>query len=417
MRLRTRITSLAVLMLFSLLAGCASMQNNVLSLFGRDDKLDASLPIVKDVKTINDVRSVGFEWEKINDTSLIEGFVLYRVEKDGSAKKIATIRNPLATHYYDNGLLPQTKYAYQVSTLGKNGSVSPRSPIVHIKTSFIDPVESVFASDNYAKEVKIIWSPHPNPSISKYIIQRQDSKGVFLNIGVVKNRLYVEYFDKNLEDGKDYKYRVIAESFEGAKSLPGPIAVGRTKSQPPAISGLSASSDLPREIRLKWDKSPQEDVSKYKIYAANSLKDHFKVIGETKNTEYVDKVDSDGLERFYKVIPIDNANIEGELPLGAVKGSTLVPPPTPVIIKGVIQNAQAIIQWQKVNDTRVKSYAVYRYEGNFSSRPLRFANILKNEFVDKEMTNGKKYRYQVVSVDGNGLESRPSKEVELLLNR
>ncbi|PAF42773.1 hypothetical protein BJI48_05785 [Helicobacter sp. 11S02596-1] len=404
-------------MLFSLLAGCASVQNNMLSLFGRDDKIDITLPVVKDVKTINDVKSVGFEWEKIDDTASINGFVLYRVEKDGSAKRVATIKNPLATHYYDNGLLPQTSYSYQVSTLGKNGLVSPRSPIVHIKTSFIDPIESVFASDEYAKEVKIIWSPHPNPSISRYIIQRQDSKGVFLNIGVVKNRLYVEYFDKNLEDGKDYKYRVIAESFEGAKSLPSAIAVGRTKAQPPAITGLKASNDLAKKIQLQWDKSPQNDVVKYRIYRSDSLKSHFNLIGETKNPAYTDKIESDGVARFYKVVPVDSAGIEGDLPLGAVKGASLPPPPTPVIIKGVIENAQAIIEWQPINDDRVKSYAVYRYEGSFSSRPLRFGDITKTQFVDKEMTNGKKYRYRVVSVDANGLESAPSKEVELLINR
>ncbi|PAF47596.1 hypothetical protein BKH46_03315 [Helicobacter sp. 12S02634-8] len=393
------------------------MQNNMLSLFGREDKIDTGLPIIKDVKTINDVRSVGFEWGSIDDTSLVAGFVLYRIEKDGVLKKIATIKNPLATHYYDNGLTPLSAYSYQISTLGKDGAVSPRSPIIHIKTSFIDAVESVFASEGYPKEIKLIWSPHPNPSISKYIIQRLDDRGVFLNIGAVKNRLYVEYFDKNLQDGKEYKYRVIAESFEGAKSLPSPIAVGKTKAQPSPITHLLASNNLPRAIKLDWDLSPQEDVVAYRVYSAGSIKDHFKMIAQTKENHYTDKIPQDGVERFYKVIPLDSTGLQGELPIGAVKGMTLTPPPTPIIIKGVIQNNQAVILWQSIDDMRVKNYAVYRYEGSFSSKPLRFGDITKNEFIDKEMTAGKKYRYQVVSVDGNGIESAPSKEVELLINR
>lgn len=226
MKLPKKISFYIVLTLAILASGCASISNNSLSLFGKNDKVDQGLPMVKNVRTINDVKTIGFEWDKVDDISLIKGFVLYQITKDGGIRRIAVIKNPLATHYYDDGLIPQTKYAFQISTLGKNGAVSPRSPLVNVKTSFIDPVESVFASDDYPKEVKIIWSPHPNPSISKYIIQRQNDKGLFLNIGVVKNRLYVEYFDKNLEDGKQYKYRVIAESFEGAKSLPS-MKIGR----------------------------------------------------------------------------------------------------------------------------------------------------------------------------------------------
>ncbi|PAF54031.1 hypothetical protein BKH42_02935 [Helicobacter sp. 13S00482-2] len=393
------------------------MSNNALSLFGRNDKIDQGLPTVKNIKTINDVKTIGFEWDKIDDISLINGFVLYQVVKDGGTKRIAVIKNPLATHYYDDGLIPQTQYAFQISTLGKNGAISPLSPLVNVKTSFIDPIESVFASDDYPKQIKLIWSPHPNPSVSKYIIQRQNDKGLFLNIGVVKNRLYVEYFDKGLEDGKIYKYRIVAESFEHAKSIPSVVVAGKTKSKPLPIAGLKASENLPREIKLIWNKSPQKDVYQYRVYASNSPKDNFKMIAEVKNTFYIDKIAIDGIERFYKVIPIDSAGIEGDLPLGGVKGATLSPPPIPVIIKGTIENSKAVIQWQKINDLRVKEYAVYRYEGGLYSKPLRFSGITKNEFIDKEMKSGKKYRYQVVSVDKNGIESKPSKEVELLINR
>lgn len=417
MKLPKKISFYIVLILAILASGCASISNNSLSLFGKNDKVDPALPMVKDVRTINDVKTIGFEWDKVDDTSLIKGFVLYQITKDGGIRRIAVIKNPLATHYYDDGLIPQTKYAFQISTLGKNGAVSPRSPLINVKTSFIDPIESVFASDEYPKEVKLIWSPHPNPSISKYIIQRQNDKGLFLNIGVVKNRLYVEYFDKNLEDGKEYRYRVIAESFEGAKSLPSVIVVGKTKPKPLPVTGVVASMNLPREIKITWNKSPQNDVVKYNIYASNSPKDNFKLIGETKNTFYVDKINEDGIERFYKVVPVDNVQIEGDLPLGSAKGATIAPPPTPIIIQGTIENNKAVIKWQKINSNRVKEYAVYRYDGSFSGKPLRFSGILKNEFVDKEMKAGKKYRYQVVSVDKNGIESAPSKEVELLLNR
>ena len=59
---------------------------------------------------------------------------------------------------------------------------------------------------------------------------------------------------------------------------------------------------------------------------------------------------------------------------------------------------------------------MYRFEDT-SKTPLRFGNITKNQFVDKDMKVGVAYRYQVVSVDKDGLESHPSKEVRLFLER
>lgn len=399
----------------AIFSGCASLENSSLSLFGSSDQVDPSLPTIKKIRTINDVKSIGFEWEKIDNTALIKGIVIYRVQKGGVLKKLTTIKNPLATHYCDTDLIPQTQYAYEFSTLGQNGLVSTRTPILNVKTSFIDPIESVFASVDYPKEIKLIWSPHPNPSISRYIIQRQNEKGMFLNIGTIKNRLYVEYFDKELQDGKEYKYRVLAESFEGAKSLPSIVVTGKTKPEPIGITELQASNNLARTIRIDWKKSLQEDVVKYKIYSASSLRANFSLAGETKNNFYIHKVNDDGVERFYKVVPVDNAGIEGTMPAHSAKGMTLRAPKAPIITRAVIENNRAIIQWHKLDDPQVKGYIVYRYEGNFSSKALRFSDIKKNEFIDKEMRTGKKYRYQVASIDKNGLESKPSESVELLL--
>lgn len=88
----------------------------------------------------------------------------------------------------------------------------------------------------------------------------------------------------------------------------------------------------------------------------------------------------------------------------------------PIITKGTIQDSSALIQWENNPSAKIATYAVYRFEAN-SKTPLRFGNITKNQFVDKDMKVGVAYRYQVVSVDKDGLESHPSKEVRLFLER
>ncbi|MFC3846931.1 fibronectin type III domain-containing protein [Helicobacter baculiformis] len=402
-----------------LLASCASSRkNNTLSFADhQEDRTNASLPVVQGIKTINDVQSVGFEWQPIAHPERIEGFVIYRMQADRSFRRIGVVHSPFATHYYDDGLTPQRQYYYQIATMGKDGGISTMSKTISVRTSFINPVENVFASMTSPREIKIFWTPHPNPSIAKYIIQREDDQGKFANIGVVKNRLFVEYFDKKLGDGQAYRYRVIAENFEGAKSLPSAVVVGKTKNPPSMVSDVQASADLTRKIALKWQPSTQRDIVGYKVYASDTLDGKYKEIAQVRDTRYTDNVDTDGVDRFYKVVALDKDGIEGELPQGAIKGATLPRPPTPIITKGTIEDGRAIIAWEAIKDARVKNYAIYRFENNARSKPLRYGAILGTQFVDKNMENGRKYRYQVVSVDSEGLESRPSKEVELRLDR
>ena len=119
------------------------------SFFNANLQEDSSLPRLDSVNTLVDVSSVGFEWKLINNEK-VKGYVIYRSES-GEGKglqRIATIKNRFATHFYDINLSPQTKYIYAFAVLGENDTISPKSEPIHIQTSFIDPVESVFAINN-----------------------------------------------------------------------------------------------------------------------------------------------------------------------------------------------------------------------------------------------------------------------------
>ncbi|OBV28893.1 hypothetical protein BKN38_00755 [Helicobacter sp. CLO-3] len=376
------------------------------------DKIDPNLPAIGQVRYIADVSSIAFEWDKIENPNAIKGFVIYQANSSGNNKKIATIKSPYATHFVVDSLLPQTTYTFQIATLGSDNAISQSPAKITIKTSFIDPIEKAFASSDYAKAIKLIWSPHPNPSITRYIIQRKNDAGKFLNIATVKNRLLVEYFDDDLDDAREYTYRIIAQDFNGIKSLPSEEIQGSTREKPKPITNLKASQDLAKDIQLSWPAVP--GATKYEIYISESVQGAYKPLVQVNKNYYMHKVGKDNAVYFYKVRAIDESGVAGDLPNGATQGATLPPPPTPQITKGVIQNNQAIIEWGVINNARVKGYAVYRYEGR-SSNPLRFTNTIKTRFVDKEMQQGKRYIYKVVSVDANGNESLPSQEVELLI--
>lgn len=374
------------------------------------------------MRTIADVSSIAFEWDRVADPNAIKGFAIYQINANNNTKRVATIKNPYTTHFVLDSLLPETGYVFAIATLGTDNAISQKTEPLAVKTSFIDPVEKVFASKDYAKKIKLIWSPHPNPSITRYIIQRKNTstKGTstkntgreFVNIGTIKHRLLVEYFDENLADAQDYTYRIIAKDLNGVNSRPSAEIQGSTRQKPKTITSMQASQNLAKNIQLSWEAVP--DISRYEIYTASTLDGVYKPLVQVNKTYYTHKIGKDSVELFYKVRAIDDNDVASDLPNGATRGATLPPPPTPVITQGQIQNSHAFIEWEIINNARVKAYAVYRYEGRLGA-PLRFSNTIKNSFTDKEMQKGKRYIYKVVSVDGDGNESLPSKEVELLL--
>ena len=89
-----------------------------------------------------------------------EFIVVHNTSNDASAEnEIAHIKNPLTSHYVDTNLTPEKEYSYYFYVLGKD-RYSNRSDIVKIKTSYIEPVANLYASNDYSRKVKLLWNPH-----------------------------------------------------------------------------------------------------------------------------------------------------------------------------------------------------------------------------------------------------------------
>lgn len=377
------------------ISGCAS---SISSLEG----VDKNLPQVKNIKIIPDVSSIAFEWDYINDSDVL-GFAIYRDDGDGF-KEIAHIKNPQSTHFVDENLMPEKEYKYYFYTLGYT-HYSQRSEIITTKTSFIDPLESIYASNDYPNQVKLIFSPHPNPSISHYLIQKEID-GEFKTIALVNHRLFVEYFDTDLKDSSSYKYRIIAVDFNDNPSRPSKIITARTKNKPNISPNLVATNNLVNKIIISW--KAQKDIKEYKLYRSQSIDGKYNLITTTKNTEYSDIINESAKSYFYKVSGVDFSNLESNLSESA-KGSTKNAPAAPTIKRGYVDNKEAKIEWEASKEA--KYFMLYRKNANTGEKN-RF-KIKENSFSDKEVGNGGEYSYYVVAVDEAGLESEPSNEIKL----
>lgn len=388
---------LQILILIFIINGCANTLSSL------SDGVNNNMPIVKNIKAIKDVSSIAFEWDIIKDP-MVEGFVIYRSSNDREYKEIKHIDNPLITHFVDIGLSPQTQYQYYFIAVGEN-SYSNRSEIIKVKTSFIDSVEKVYASNNYPRKVKLIWSPHPNPSISSYLIQRQ-YKDDFKTIKSVNNRLSVEYFDLDLEDGVEYKYRIIARDFMGNLSLPSDVVMAKTKEKPNTPSSLIASNDMPNAISLSWEKVEKAKI--YRVYRSNSKTGFYKIIGNVSENAFKDNIGESNKSFYYKVSTLDQSGLESDLS-HAVEGMTMKSPPSPVIKAGYVDKKQVKIEWEAFSGA--KYFIINKKQGVFG-KVSKFKTS-KMIFHDKEVKVGEDYTYSVIAVDSYGLESASSQEVKL----
>ena len=363
--------------------------------------VDHNIPTMKNIKTIIGVSEVGFEWSAIVDSN-IRGYLVYRDSGEGF-EEIAHIDNALISHYVDTNLIPEKEYSYYFYVLGKD-TYSNKSDIIKIKTSYIAPVANLYASNDYPRKVKLIWTPHQNPSISHYLIQRGDENGDFKTIANVDNRLSAEYFDENLSDASSYSYRIIALDFLGAPSRPSKIVIAKTKDRPILDTILNASNHYTDKIELNWNKA--ENIIDYKIFRADEINGKYKQIAEVSDTKFIDSNKNPNTEYFYKISGVDSNDIES-LPSKATKGSTKDLIKSPTITKGYIDNNKARIEW--IGNSEAKYYLVYRKSG-FSTMKFRVDN---NYFVDNDMVDKKEYSYYVVAVDEFGIESNKSQEIIL----
>lgn len=371
-----------------------------------------SLVPLSDVRIMPDVSSVAFEWKLNEKDKSIKGFVVYRKQKgEKDFERIAIIRNPFATHFVDKGLKNESIYYYQFATLGANDTISARSKTFAAKTSFIQPLEMAYASKDTPRMIKILWNPHPNPSVDGYIVEKKID-GQWQEIAEVPNRLNIEYFDTGLADGATYEYRVASVDFNGIKGRYSPVVSATTKRPPEPLSNITASRDVPKLIVIKWDASKQSDITHYDIYASQKERSGYEKIGESEKTYYEFKTGDNGERWFFKVVAVDEYGIAGSLAQIPVMGLSLTPPPPPIIKGASVVDGEAVIGWE-IPSTRVSEIYVYRKEGTFG-KPLKFrVKTNESKFVDKDMEKGKTYTYWVEFVDVNQIPSQTSQTFTL----
>jgi fibronectin type 3 domain-containing protein len=365
------------------------------------------------IKYISDINSIAFEWKRAKSAD-VQGYVIYRIDTSSSAKhltEIAKIDSRYTSHYLDKDLKPKRAYIYRFATYDKDGRESIPTKNIDIVTKdrpkAVSYIESI---NNLPKTAKIIWRPHVSERIKGYKIYKNDtSSAKFKELAFIKGRLNAEYIDKDLEDSKVYRYRVVAVTYDEIDSYPSKIVSCNTKPLPKMIDLISATKKKPKEIILKWSATDIPDMVEYRVYRSTSVDGGYDLIKKTKTKEYKETINKDGQKYFYKVTVVDKDGLESMKQEVPIMGSTLSAPQKPIISSVAENNGIVVIRWT-ATDTRAKSYTVVKRVRS-SWRVVKKINIKEitgTEFVDKNLVAGGDYQYSVKSIDKNGLMSEES---------
>ena len=415
--------SILLIAFLTLLVGCSSLTQNLSS--SNPTNIDNNLPLIdtKSIKSISDVNAIALEW-KGHTTNNVAGYNIYRanLQKDGqNLVKIASLRNKYVSHYVDMDLDIKTTYLYSISTFNNDGKQSYISKPIQANTlNTIDSISFSVAISNMPRQVKILWRPHTNKSIKYYIIQRSTKeKNTWERIYKVRNRLSAEYIDTGLKDNTTYYYRIVSVTFNGIISNPSKIIEATTKALPTSITQANASQDIAKKIIVKWQTLDNDNIKGYNVFVSTNPNKYFKKIASTKKDDntFVHEIHEDNKIRYYKIASFDKDKLQSDIKnIRPIIGRTLPKPKAPKITLGLIQGKTTILNWQD-GDNRATSYIVYKtiQENLFQSKTKIYKDIHNTRFQDSEIKRGIEYKYEVQSVDKNGLISNKTTPIILSL--
>ena len=379
-------------------------------------KVDKELPVIELTHNglVVEMNEIAFEWKPIKGSE-VEGIKIYRSVADSNATSlIATIENRYSTHYVDLDVKPDTKYRYVFRTYRGDMVSAKNKTITVFSKPPLPSVSWIYARNGLPRMAKLLWRPHRNQAVKYYIVERKSIEDdEWEEIAKLKGRLQAEYIDEGLKDRYTYRYRIKVETFDGIVSTPSEIVKVVTKPLPPIVTGLQATTDLPKKIFLTWNKSNYKDFERYYLYRSERKDGGWELIAKLYNNHFTDEVGEDGVKYFYKVAQRDTDGLESKKDEYVVMGSTLPKPQAPTLAEAKFDGSAIHLKWFKV-DPRSKSYIVERHAktGWFDEKVTKFKTT-KTSYTDRALAPDTKYTYIVYAVDANGIVSEPSDEVEV----
>ena len=338
---------------------------------------------------------VKLEWSASGDNVGVQAYELVRQDV-GVAMKTDS-----GTSYTDDTVEPGRSYTYRLRAVDASANRSAWSAAYTIAvpgsqdTTPPTAPRSLQALSVSQTEVRLSWSASTdNVGIAKYEIRRGAGRGVRFE------STQTAYADTTVHAGSYYVYRVRAVDTAGNKSPWSESAVvqvrdGKDTVAPTAPTQLRAQPDSATQVTLTWNASTDNvGVTRYQVLREGRM------VADVTATRWVDTSAQAGTGYVYHVRALDAANNASPLSESAQVRTPPLPdteaPGAPSALSARAQGSSQIeLRWGASTDNvGIDRYEIFRVGGKGV-----LASVNATTYVDKGLTPGTTYSYQVRAAD------------------
>ncbi|MBI3794726.1 MAG: fibronectin type III domain-containing protein [Nitrospinae bacterium] len=375
------------------------------------------------------LRRVDLSWERSSEPEA-DGYVIYRSsEPDAGYKKIGQVKEPEITTYSDidsksNQLKDATVYYYRVVALNEAGGEGNVGESVAVTTKGgPEGPETISAVSGEIRQISFSWSQAHDTDVAGYILQMGSAdKGAFTDVTTLKGADNVKYVAKkskevDLEDGKQYQFRLVPFNKLGTKGKPSRTVVASTHGKPEKPKPPRMEKAFVRSFTIAWDAHPDKGVVGYALYRKDPIAKEFKKIyeGNAKTLSYIDKGNhlQDGVSYLYAVSASIGGGIESPLSDG-VETKTFGAPETPTgLTASEGKYREILLGWEPIKKEEITGYEIYKMDGTKAVSLTKISGKEKASYSDKsKLLDGKTYQYKIASFNVADVHSALSEAVQ-----
>ncbi len=325
---------------------------------------------------------VEIQWTYSSDAT---GYYIYRKNKSGDYKKIATVKGKSKLSYTDTSAYSSYENTYTVKAYNSNGVSRYFTDGV---SAYYIPTPKLSSAGNAYGGIKVSWKK-VSTATNYNIYRRKKGETYWENLGPVKASV-TSYLDKDVSSKKTYYYTVRAYDKKGVSEYD-TIGVGATYVPAPNVSSFKNTS---KGVQLSWKKVSV--ASSYRVYR-KAEGGKWELIKKLNNSTFTftDTDVKSGVKYSYAVKAVSSGKISGY----ATK--TIEYLKKPVVKSAKSTKSGVTVTYSKT--AGADKYRIYR-KLNGEDEWTRIATVKgssTNSYTDTTAKKGKTYRYTVRAYSGS----------------
>tara|TARA_R110000737_G_scaffold420_1_gene1482 strand:- start:1948 stop:3909 length:1962 start_codon:yes stop_codon:yes gene_type:complete len=331
--------------------------------------------------------------------------------------------------FYTDSIPNNTNFYYRVKGKTAFGETGPNSEVIQgmaeADLGFVPRIyQKQLPTDN---KVILHWEfkEEGNKLIDKFELRKANTnKGPFStvidNIPIAARKITYEGLDR-------VNYFIIAAiGKNGVESESYASLVQPVDSIPPSPpSGLEGVVDTIGIVKLSWANNLEEDLGGYRIYRSYNPNNEFSEVTRATliKTSYADTIAAANLNReiYYKILAEDQRYNRSQFSnVLTIEKPDNIPPSSPILNNYEVTTDGIILLWIPSSSVDVASHKVYRKKGSAQEalweKLHESSSSNDSTFIDSTVEEPSVYSYTVVATDSTGLESLPSKPINIMWN-